>query len=120
MGMIRGNADLGFCADATAGSGFMGMIRGNVDLGFCAVAAVRSGFMGMIRENVDLGFGVAVAVRRSGTLTRAPSATLRAAKLVCRSAAPKQIGDVISRFAPRGDPVGRDGHSGRLRLKSVD
>jgi hypothetical protein len=53
--------------------------------------------MGMIRENVDLGFGVAVAVRRSGTLTRWRSSTLCVAKLVCRSAVPRQIGGVISR-----------------------
>jgi alkylated DNA nucleotide flippase Atl1 len=33
-------------------------------------------------------------------LTRSRSSTLRAAKLVGRSAAPRQIGGVIARFAP--------------------
>jgi hypothetical protein len=45
----------------------------------------------MIRENVDLGFGVAVAARRSGMLGRSRSSTQCAAKLVCRSAAPRQM-----------------------------
>jgi hypothetical protein len=82
------------------GSGFTGWIRENVDLRFCAVAAVVPGFMGMIRENVDLGFGVPVAARRWGGLTRSRSSTLRAAKPVCRSAVPRQIGGMISRFRP--------------------
>jgi hypothetical protein len=56
MGWIRGNVELGVCARAVGGSGFMGWIRENVDLGFCAGAVGGSGFMGWIRGNVELGY----------------------------------------------------------------
>ena len=54
---------------AVGGCETKGLIRENVDLGFCAGAAVGSGFMGMIRENVDLRFGVGAPGGEAGSGT---------------------------------------------------
>ncbi len=119
-GLIRENADPGFCAGAAVGSGFKGLIRENADPGFRAVAAAGSGFKGLIRENADLGvwcgcrgageggrvdtrkcgfgFAVHVARRWSGWLMHARDSTLRAAKMICRRQTPRWRGGMISRI----------------------
>jgi hypothetical protein len=73
-GLLRENAELGFCAGGGAGSGFMGWIRDFADLGFCAGGGAGSGFMGWIRENADLGF---CAGRGAGSVGVRPGGSIR-------------------------------------------
>ena len=98
----------------------MGMIRGNADLGFGADPAASFGARGLIRENVDSRVGADAAARWSGMWTRSRNRDLGAAKVACRGLALRRHGGMISQMLFGWMLLEGMDMRGRFRLKLVN